>query len=323
MAQSDLGSAAVKIGGSVLSGMKSLGGLAFSAAKAGVSAAVSGEFNVSGSSAVPPTPTASSSGRLFSRSAPEASASTRDSDVRTSGDGGSSPPWEAGSHISAPSPPSRSSVPLLDSTSSSSSPDHSGSYVTVLDLAPLRSSTFAQAPVPVAEFLVSKQPVCDLTFSQDGVSLITSPRDGQNIRVFQIRPVPRPLRQLQSALKSGGKEGKGVGAGKGQAEASYSSPWHVYELHRGRTSGVIQRVESALDGRWLGVGTKKGTIHVFAVNPYGGAPDERSHLEGRVVNTTQLVSSFFMFCVSGVRLADIVLSSHCQQKFRPSREFGL
>ena len=44
MTQAELGHAAVKIGGSVLSGMKSLGGLAFSAAKAGVNAAVSGEF---------------------------------------------------------------------------------------------------------------------------------------------------------------------------------------------------------------------------------------------------------------------------------------
>ena len=40
MTQADLGNAAVKIGGSMLSGMKTLGGMAFSAARAGVNAAV-------------------------------------------------------------------------------------------------------------------------------------------------------------------------------------------------------------------------------------------------------------------------------------------
>ena len=353
MTQAELGHAAVKIGGSVLSGMKSLGGLAFSAAKAGVNAAVSGEFGAgagvggyTNSSAIG----ASASGKLFSRSAPEATTTSGSGssgrelpEGRILGDGGStsSPGWEPTSRVSAPSVPLRSSSSASPSTSTSASsnplienssaPENHGSYVTVLDLGPLGSSARSgygrQNPVPgvVAEFLVSKyQAVCDLVFSKDGVGLVISPKDGQDVRVFQVRPVPRALRESRSGIRGkegGGSSGSGsgsghggghsaavsggggkVGTGKVRGEGNVNSPLHMYDLHRGRTSGVIQQVECAQDGRWVGVGTKKGTIHVFAVNPYGGPPDERSHLEGRVVNMTQLVSLYFCVGSFGIYL---------------------
>ncbi|TFK53255.1 hypothetical protein OE88DRAFT_1626135 [Heliocybe sulcata] len=57
---------------------------------------------------------------------------------------------------------------------------------------------------------------------------------------------------------------------------------HVYDLRRGRTSAVVEGVESAQDGRWVAMGTRKRTLHVFAANPYGGKTDVRSHVEGRV-----------------------------------------
>ncbi|KAF8161700.1 hypothetical protein B0H34DRAFT_702189 [Crassisporium funariophilum] len=59
---------------------------------------------------------------------------------------------------------------------------------------------------------------------------------------------------------------------------------HVYELRRGRTSAVVENVDWAKDGRWLAIGTRKRTVHVFPVNPYGGTADVASHLEGRVRN---------------------------------------
>ena len=31
-------------------------------------------------------------------------------------------------------------------------------------------------------------------------------------------------------------------------------------------------------------------LHVFAVNPYGRKPDQKSHLEGRVSNVDEVVS---------------------------------
>lgn len=38
------------------------------------------------------------------------------------------------------------------------------------------------------------------------------------------------------------------------------------------------------DSRWLAVSTKRGTTHLFALNPYGGAVNVRSHTKPMVVN---------------------------------------
>ena len=46
------------------------------------------------------------------------------------------------------------------------------------------------------------------------------------------------------------------------------------------------------------MGTRKRAVHVFAVNPYGGRPDQRSHLEGRVANVN--VDSIPTMCVLAV-----------------------
>jgi hypothetical protein len=61
---------------------------------------------------------------------------------------------------------------------------------------------------------------------------------------------------------------------------------------------VVEGVNVSDDGRWIAVGTKHCTVYVFPVNPYGGKPGNRSHLEGRVQNVSELVSklaSYFHF----------------------------
>ena len=55
-------------------------------------------------------------------------------------------------------------------------------------------------------------------------------------------------------------------------------PWH--DLHRGRTSAVVENLDWATDGRWIVVATQKSTVHIFATNPYGGQPDGQSHITG-------------------------------------------
>ncbi|KAF8447503.1 hypothetical protein L210DRAFT_3713653 [Boletus edulis BED1] len=62
------------------------------------------------------------------------------------------------------------------------------------------------------------------------------------------------------------------------------APWYVYSLRRGRTSAVIQDMGVSSDGRWVAIGTLKGTVYIFAVNPYGGQPDLRSHMDTRIWN---------------------------------------
>lgn len=87
--------------------------------------------------------------------------------------------------------------------------------------------------------------------------------------------------------------------------------WHVYDLVRGVTRARVESIEWSRDMRWVAVGTAKGTLRkryirrylvcrytdcclldLFAINPYGGRPDEDSHLEGRVRNVLELVSLF-------------------------------
>ena len=129
--------------------------------------------------------------------------------------------------------------------------------------------------------------------------MVVSTEDGKVIRVFQVRPVASVLR--------GGSTGDSSHNGNGGGGAS--EPWHIYNLRRGRTSAVVEGMKVSEDGRWVAVGTRKGTVHVFAVNPYGGKPDQRSHLEGRVVNVSELVSmDFFLFLFSnGVGVLNIFL----------------
>lgn len=54
---------------------------------------------------------------------------------------------------------------------------------------------------------------------------------------------------------------------------------------------MVERHEWASDGRWLAIGSKNRTVHVFATNPCGGKTEEQNHLKGRVFNYTELVSN--------------------------------
>lgn len=134
----DLGAVAMRVGGTVFSGMRALGGRALTAARARISDTLS---------TVPSKP--------LSRSAPE---------------------QETLRNESEPGP-----APY-------------GCHVTVLDLASLETPS-PHVPEVIVEFLASKhQPISALRFSADGSALLVVPGDGQTVKVFQLRPVPRTLR---------------------------------------------------------------------------------------------------------------------------------
>jgi hypothetical protein len=136
MPPDDLGAAAMRVGGTVLSGMRALGGRALTAARARISDTLS---------TVPSKP--------LSRSAPEQET------VRNESDSGSY-----------------------------------GCHVTVLDLASLARPS-PRVPEVIVEFLATKhQPISALRFSADGSALVVVPGDGQTVKVFQMRPLPRTLR---------------------------------------------------------------------------------------------------------------------------------
>ncbi|KAJ3997637.1 hypothetical protein F5050DRAFT_1568895 [Lentinula boryana] len=269
ISQADVGNAALKVGGSVLSGMKTLGGLAYkSAVAAATDSGPDSRMNRGHQTSV------SSGGRVaglanrfFSRSAPAATSSSDNRDrryssssIRSTGIDG----YEAGKTTS------------------------NGYHVTVLDIASLtpvmspttRTSKPIGPPPVVMHFVASKsQPVSSMRFSASGTSLLIAPRDGQTLSVYDIRI--DPLSRLNETYED--RKDTSHGESKGTV-----SPLHVYSLRRGRTPAVIESADWASDGRWLAIGTRKRTVHVFAVNPYGGPSDVFSHTSGKVKNTTEL-----------------------------------
>ncbi|TFK84177.1 hypothetical protein K466DRAFT_527701 [Polyporus arcularius HHB13444] len=306
MSQAELGTAALKIGGSVFSGMKTLGGMAFSAARAGVTAAVSGEqAQASPSSHTRSTSTSGANsaagalGMFFSKSAPAATheyqtaADRRRRSLRVSSPTDGEGVFDSQTTVTPGSlgPPPTSPV----------SP--AGCNITVVDLNALLSSSSASAQLEtVAQFTFSKPAtISGLKFSADGTSIAVCSKDGHAVRVLQLRPTPRVLRQpppeqppssSSSPRKHSPQEVRRTSSASSEVgEDLAESMQHVYTLRRGRTSAVVEGMEWAHDKLWFGMSTRKRTLHVFAVNPLGGRPDGSSHLAGKVVNSPELVST--------------------------------
>ncbi|THH09407.1 hypothetical protein EW146_g8694 [Bondarzewia mesenterica] len=321
-AQADIGNMALRVGGNVLSGLWSLGEVAYSAARTRVSGDRQVQHPVSPTSG----PTSGITGMFFSRSAPTASHS-RERRYSQASSGGVSDTGAGRPVIdlndepqSVPSCNVPHSAPLI-----SPSDKAKGFFVTILDLSqllPSPSSATPAQPSVIAEFMVSKRhSVSLLRFSSDGGSLMVVPEDGQTIKVFQVRPVPKLLRAL--GQDSGGDEVihsssilvsvevcQTLGCSDpGPSLKDGGAPWHMYDLRRGRTSAIVEDVDWASDGRWIAIGSRNRTVHIFATNPYGGKADEQSHLIGRVLNSTELVRSFFLFLFN-IMEVDQILRQH-------------
>lgn len=268
--QADLGNVAAKLGSNVLSGVRSLGGMAFSAAKAGITSAAAAAAESGAAKSAGASASGGFSG-MFSRSAPAA----------------------AGGDASHTSQDTATVLGLSSFTFPLSVPS-TGCNVTVVDLRPLLSSG---APARVADFLASKnQSVSNLQFSGDGTSLVVCAQDGHSAKIYQLRPATRssfptggthkPHKMTDDNYRSSRSRTPSCTDG----EDSLTAPWHLYSLRRGRTHAVVDGLDWANDGRWFAMGTRKRTIHVFAVNPGGGVPDETSHIGGRVYDSPSQVS---------------------------------
>jgi hypothetical protein len=266
--RADVGHAALKVGETVFNGMKYFGGIALDAAKNRVGSGQSPGVgirnqrpgNASGRDS-------SSGGRFVSRSAPdhlgahdETEQKLRRSSSTLIGDPHSHP------------------TKVVPSTKSSRERGH---HVTVVDLAPLCNRHNVST---IDEIRVStSQPAAKIEFSDDGTSIGVALRDGHSMKVFKLKPSSHIV---TPSLKNKADEG-------GEVEYQRSTTTQVYNLFRGRTAAVIERIVWARDGRYVGIGTMNRTIHIYAVNPYGGKPDLRSHLEGRIRNAETAVRTFF------------------------------
>ncbi|XP_073967662.1 LOW QUALITY PROTEIN: uncharacterized protein [Choristoneura fumiferana] len=110
----------------------------------------------------------------------------------------------------------------------------------------------------VAHFLAHSEAIIALKFDASGMLLVTADRRGHDFHVFRINPHP--------------------------CGPSLASVHHLYILHRGDTTAKVQDIAISSDSRWTAITTLRGTTHVFAISPYGGACGVRTHTQPRVVN---------------------------------------
>ncbi|XP_063530676.1 uncharacterized protein LOC134741710 [Cydia strobilella] len=152
------------------------------------------------------------------------------------------------------------------STSQSPSPPNSDAQqagvVTILDIESNEYDDGQDNEDPydpmVAHFLAHSEAIIALKFDSSGMLLVTADRRGHDFHVFRINPHP--------------------------CGPSLASVHHLYILHRGDTTAKVQDIAISPDSRWTAITTLRGTTHVFAISPYGGACGVRTHTQPRVVN---------------------------------------
>lgn len=104
----------------------------------------------------------------------------------------------------------------------------------------------------ISQFKAHTSPISALCFDPSGTLLVTASIYGNNINIFRIMP-------------SFTRSGSGV-----QNFNWSSSHVHLYKLHRGITSAMIQDICFSHYSQWIAIVSSKGTCHIFVLSPFGG-----------------------------------------------------
>ncbi|XP_052192300.1 autophagy-related protein 18h isoform X2 [Diospyros lotus] len=100
----------------------------------------------------------------------------------------------------------------------------------------------------VSQFRAHTSPISALCFDPSGTLLVTASIYGNNINIFRI---------MLSQNASGTYDWS-------------SSHVHLYKLHRGMTSAVIQDICFSQYSQWVAIVSSRGTCHIFVLSPFGG-----------------------------------------------------
>lgn len=104
----------------------------------------------------------------------------------------------------------------------------------------------------VSQFRAHNSPISALCFDPSGTLLVTASIHGNSIKIFRIMP---------SCTRNGSFT---------QSHDWGSSFVHLYKLHRGVTSAVIQDICFSYYSQWIAIVSSRGTCHIFALSPFGG-----------------------------------------------------
>ncbi|XP_059652573.1 autophagy-related protein 18h-like [Cornus florida] len=117
----------------------------------------------------------------------------------------------------------------------------------------------------VSQFRAHTSPISALCFDPSGTLLVTASIHGNNINIFRIMPCFS-------------QNGSGT-----QSYDWSSAHVHLYKLHRGMTSAVIQDICFSHYSQWITIVSSRGTCHIFVLSPFGGEAGlqiQNSHVDG-------------------------------------------
>lgn len=121
----------------------------------------------------------------------------------------------------------------------------------------------------ISQFRAHTSPISALCFDPSGTLLVTASVHGNNINIFRILP-------SSSQNESGS-----------QSYNWNSAHVHLYKLHRGLTSAVIQDISFSQYSQWIAVVSSRGTCHIFLLSPFGGETGiqfQNSKINGRALS---------------------------------------
>ncbi|XP_071701720.1 autophagy-related protein 18h-like [Rutidosis leptorrhynchoides] len=111
----------------------------------------------------------------------------------------------------------------------------------------------------ISQFRAHTSPISALCFDPSGTLLVTASVHGNNINIFRILP-------SSSQNESGN-----------QTFNWNSAHVHLYKLHRGMTSAVIQDICFSQYSQWISIVSSRGTCHIFLLSPFGGETSIQLH----------------------------------------------
>ncbi|KAM7495939.1 hypothetical protein LguiA_020353 [Lonicera macranthoides] len=113
--------------------------------------------------------------------------------------------------------------------------------------------------VIISQFRAHTSPISALCFDPSGTLLVTASIHGNNINIFRI--IPACIRR-----------------GSNNQSCDWSSSHvHLYKLHRGLTSAIIQDIAFSHYSQWIAIVSSKGTCHIYVLSPFGGDPGFQTH----------------------------------------------
>ncbi|XP_024992946.1 autophagy-related protein 18h-like isoform X1 [Cynara cardunculus var. scolymus] len=133
--------------------------------------------------------------------------------------------------------------------------------------------------VIISQFRAHTSPISALCFDPSGTLLVTASVNGNNVNIFRILP-------------SSSKNGSGT-----RVFDWNSSHLHLYKLHRGMTSAVIQDICFSQYSQWVAVVSSRGTCHIFVLSPSGGETSlqlQNSKMSSPMLSAWWSTSSFMI-----------------------------